>query len=150
VLILRIAKALLRYSPFLPAIILRRPPGNALISPRRKAAARRPHRIHELRQLLSVVFPVTPRLLGMLNDVYWMVKNPNYPIHQISTPTLVIHGDDDLVVPLEHANHTTSRIPDAQLTVVPGGGHLAFAVLKDEVKQIAVQFIRQHSDEGIA
>jgi pimeloyl-ACP methyl ester carboxylesterase len=33
VLILRIARALLRYSPFLPAIILRRPPENALISP---------------------------------------------------------------------------------------------------------------------
>jgi pimeloyl-ACP methyl ester carboxylesterase len=149
-LILRIARALLRYSPFLPAIILRRPPENALLSTRRKAAARRPNRIHELRRLLSVVFPVTPRLMGMLNDVYWMVKNPDYPIHQISIPTLVIHGDEDLVVPLEHANHTTSCIPGAQLAVVPGGGHLAFAVLKDEIKQIAVQFIREHTDKDVA
>lgn len=150
VLILRITIALLRYSPFLPAIILRRPPGNALISARRKAAAHRPNRINELRRLLSVVFPVTPRLLGMLNDVYWMVKNPDYPIHQISIPTLVIHGDEDLVVPLDHAKYTASCIPGAQLAVVPGGGHLAFAVLKDEVKLIAVQFIRQHTDEGSA
>jgi pimeloyl-ACP methyl ester carboxylesterase len=150
VLLLRIARALLRYSPFLPGIILRRPPGNILISPRRKAAAHRPNRINELRRLLSVVFPVTPRLMGMLNDVYWMVKNPDYPIHQILTPTLVIHGDDDMVVPLEHANYSASCIPSAQLAVVPGGGHLAFAVLKDEVKQIAVEFIRQHTGESFA
>jgi pimeloyl-ACP methyl ester carboxylesterase len=143
VLAARIVRALLRYSPLLPGMLLSRPPGNRLLSRRRKAAvARNPGRIDELRRLLSVLFPVTPRLPGMLNDLYWLVNNPTYPLHQISTPTLVVHGDEDLLVPLEQARHTVKHIPKAELIIVPGGGHLAFAVFRDEIKEMVLQFLR--------
>jgi pimeloyl-ACP methyl ester carboxylesterase len=143
VLAARVVRALLRYAPFLPGMLLSMPPGNRLLSERRKAAvALNPERIDELRRLLTVVFPVMPRLPGMLNDLYWVVNNPAYPLEQIRTPTLVVHGDNDLLVPLEQAYYTVRHIPGAELFVVPGGGHLAFSVFQDEIKERVLQFLR--------
>ncbi|WP_029149372.1 alpha/beta fold hydrolase [Microbacterium indicum] len=44
-------------------------------------------------------------------------------LHRISSPTLVIHGSDDPVTPVESARLLAARIPDAVLDVVPGQRH---------------------------
>jgi len=41
----------------------------------------------------------------------------------VRAPTLVIHGQDDPLVPLEGGKHTAESIPGAELLVVPGMGH---------------------------
>ena len=52
------------------------------------------------------------------------------PIHHVTSddpPTLLIHGDADGVVPLQHSEMIATRMSDAnvpvELLVVPGGGH---------------------------
>jgi pimeloyl-ACP methyl ester carboxylesterase len=45
-------------------------------------------------------------------------------LHRLGQPTLVVHGDDDPVVPLVNARVVASLIPAAVLQVVEGGGHL--------------------------
>jgi poly(3-hydroxyoctanoate) depolymerase len=45
-------------------------------------------------------------------------------LHTIATPTLVVAGDDDPSVPVRNARMLASRLPNAQLHVVKGGGHL--------------------------
>lgn len=42
----------------------------------------------------------------------------------LSMPTLVIHGERDVIVPLEAGVATAAAIPDAQLVVIPGAGHV--------------------------
>ena len=42
---------------------------------------------------------------------------------RIATPTLVIHGSDDTLVPLAAGQDTARRIPGARLAVVEGMGH---------------------------
>lgn len=42
---------------------------------------------------------------------------------QIQAPTLVLHGDADVMTPLANARLLAARIPDAQLAVVPDAGH---------------------------
>ena len=42
---------------------------------------------------------------------------------QIAAPTLVIHGSDDLSLPVEHGRATTAAIPGAALLIVEGMGH---------------------------
>lgn len=41
----------------------------------------------------------------------------------VTVPTLVIHGDDDLLVPVEHGRDTADSIPGAELLIIPGMGH---------------------------
>ena len=41
----------------------------------------------------------------------------------ITVPTLVVHGDDDPLFPLPHADALAREIPGAELLVVPGAGH---------------------------
>lgn len=42
---------------------------------------------------------------------------------QITTPTLVIHGEFDPILPLENGKALAEGIPNAQLLVLPGIGH---------------------------
>jgi len=43
----------------------------------------------------------------------------------IKVPTLVIHGDADVAIPLERAQTLVDRIAGAELVVIPGAGHAA-------------------------
>ncbi len=47
-------------------------------------------------------------------------------LKRLEVPTLVIHGDCDPVVPLEHGKDTADAIPGAELCVIPDLGHGSF------------------------
>jgi pimeloyl-ACP methyl ester carboxylesterase len=44
----------------------------------------------------------------------------------VRVPTLILHGSEDTVVPLEVAQYVAAEIPTAQLIEIQGAGHLAF------------------------
>jgi pimeloyl-ACP methyl ester carboxylesterase len=44
----------------------------------------------------------------------------------VHVPTLVLHGAEDRIVPLDAARFLADRIPGASLVEIPGAGHLAF------------------------
>jgi pimeloyl-ACP methyl ester carboxylesterase len=44
-------------------------------------------------------------------------------LDQIQAPTLVMHGGADIMSPVANARLLASRIPDAELVIVPGAGH---------------------------
>jgi len=44
-------------------------------------------------------------------------------LKDIKAPTLVIHGGDDPLVPVEGGKDTAASIPGARLKIVPGMGH---------------------------
>ena len=55
-------------------------------------------------------------------------------LRSVRLPTLVMHGDCDPVVPLEHARDTTAAIPGSKLLIVSGLGHgMAFPDLWKEM-----------------
>jgi pimeloyl-ACP methyl ester carboxylesterase len=63
---------------------------------------------------------------GMLAALYRM--NKEIDIRQVlpavGVPTLVLHGSEDQIVPLQAAAYTAQRIPSARFIEVPGVGHL--------------------------
>ena len=63
-------------------------------------------------------------------------------LHRLRTPTLVVAGDDDPVVPLANARLLASRIPDARLHVVRGGGHLFLLDEPDSAAGAIQAFLR--------
>jgi pimeloyl-ACP methyl ester carboxylesterase len=44
-------------------------------------------------------------------------------LHRVQAPTLVIHGDRDVLVPVANARFLADGIPDAELHVLEGGRH---------------------------
>ena len=44
-------------------------------------------------------------------------------LKRISVPTLVLHGADDPLVPVEAGRDTAAQIPGSKLTIIPGMGH---------------------------
>lgn len=42
---------------------------------------------------------------------------------QITAPTLVLHGDDDPLIPVAHGHATAAAIPGAKIETIPGWGH---------------------------
>jgi pimeloyl-ACP methyl ester carboxylesterase len=44
-------------------------------------------------------------------------------VERIDVPTLVLHGDADLIVPVENGRMLASRLPNARYVELPGRGH---------------------------
>ncbi len=59
-------------------------------------------------------------------------------LKKLSVSTLVLHGADDPLVPVEAGRHTAAQIPGSTLTVIPGMGHdLATGLIPILVEAIA-------------
>lgn len=67
---------------------------------------------------------------------------------EISAPTLIIHGDDDRMNPVENATLLHERIPDSRLLVLPGGRHGFFEEFAEVVTPEIVRFIESASVSG--
>jgi len=59
----------------------------------------------------------------------------------ISSPTLVIHGDVDPSISVDHGRLLAERIPDAHLLVMPGVGHLPHLERTDEFNRAVIDFL---------
>ena len=58
------------------------------------------------------------------------------PLGTLKVPTLVIHGDRDTLIPLEHGKDLATAIPGAKLLVVKGLGHgMAYPTLWEQMVQ---------------
>jgi len=64
-------------------------------------------------------------------------------LKKIDVPTLVIHGDDDQIVPIGAAGLLSSKIiPNATLKIYPGGSHGLPLVQQDEFNADLLAFAR--------
>ena len=85
-----------------------------------------------------------PSPVGYAYQLYAVTGWTSLPwLRTVAHRTLVVAGEDDPCVPLRNGRLLASRIPDARLHVVPGGGHL---FLLDEPES-AAPVIRAFLDE---
>ena len=76
-------------------------------------------------EMLDSIFPLGPRAEGAIFDAF--SSNPeinNYPLEQITVPTLIIHTKDDPLASFTAAQAAAERIPRAKLLALESGGHL--------------------------
>ncbi len=65
-------------------------------------------------------------------------------LKKFDVPTLIIHGDDDQIVPIGAAAMLSSKIvKGATLKIYPGAPHGLCSTLKDQVNQDLLQFVGQ-------
>jgi non-heme chloroperoxidase len=65
-------------------------------------------------------------------------------LKKFDVPTLILHGDDDQIVPIGASAMLSSKlVPKAQLKVYKGGGHGICSVQKDDVNADLLAFFKQ-------
>jgi poly(3-hydroxyoctanoate) depolymerase len=88
-----------------------------------------------------------PTLWGYLGQLVAVTGWTSLPwLHRVQSPTLVLAGDADPIVPQRNARILASRIPNAQLEIMPGAGHL---LLMDHAQPCATtiaRFLEPQSD----
>jgi pimeloyl-ACP methyl ester carboxylesterase len=73
--------------------------------------------------------------MGFLRQYAGVMASPDRrpKLQTITAPTLVIHGADDALVPVEGGHDTAANIPGAKLKLIPGMGHDLPAALHAEL-----------------
>jgi len=61
---------------------------------------------------------------------------------QIKCPVLIVHGDKDVLVPAENSNIIKSKIPQAEMYIIPGAGHAFQAADPVGIHQKIVDWLR--------
>ncbi len=69
-------------------------------------------------------------------------------LRRIRLPVLYVVGDRDVFVPLDHAVALRRALPDAQLLVIPGCGHVVTAEQPGIFNAAAEAFLRAHRDRS--
>jgi len=83
-----------------------------------------------------------------INAVYDCIKafsetDQTDDLRKMTVPTLLIHGDDDQIVPIAAASQAAVKIaPKAHLKVYPGAPHGLTATLKDQVNADLLAFLK--------
>ncbi|MBW4539698.1 MAG: alpha/beta hydrolase [Myxacorys chilensis ATA2-1-KO14] len=62
-------------------------------------------------------------------------------INQISVPTLVLIGRDEIFIPLEFSEELAAKIPKAELVILERGGHNCWMEFPEQFNQAVMQFL---------
>jgi pimeloyl-ACP methyl ester carboxylesterase len=73
-------------------------------------------------------------IVGYAHDIWVQGRAWSFDAAAIACPVIVVHGNDDQLVPIAHSRHTASLIPGAELRILQGVGHLS---LVDSLPAIA-------------
>jgi 3-oxoadipate enol-lactonase len=94
-----------------------------------------PERIEEDTAVRRKWYPSADAYFAQLQAV--MAWEAYSRIGQISVPTLVIHGENDRLVPSENGRLIAARIPGAKLVMIPGASHI-FATDQPDLAHAAI------------
>ena len=78
---------------------------------------------------------------GALEALHRMNKEIDirHVLPAVRVPTLILHGSEDTILPLEVSRYLASRIPSARVVEIPGAGHLALGkplvAIADEIER---------------
>ena len=68
-------------------------------------------------------------------------------LKRFDAPTLILHGDDDQIVPIADSALLTAKIvKDATLKVIPGAPHGMCTTLKDQINEELFAFIEVRAE----
>jgi 3-oxoadipate enol-lactonase len=62
-------------------------------------------------------------------------------VERIAVPALVVHGDDDLIVPVENGRMLAARLPDVEYVELAGRGHNLPLEIPDELAGLVSGFL---------
>jgi pimeloyl-ACP methyl ester carboxylesterase len=102
------------------------------------------HRAELEASIPRLLVNVTPTFIFKrhLDATYGLKTYDRLP--QITTPTLVITGAKDVLIPARNSEILAERIPGAKLHVIPSAGHAFFNEARAEFLKEFVPFVKSH------
>ena len=97
-----------------------------------------------LKKVIWSIWPISIRRLGIKND-YKQFTNLNIPYDKISSPVLILHGDEDINVDIEHARHANKAINNSSLYILREADHMMHATHSEEIEKQIEYFISNYS-----
>ena len=88
-------------------------------------------------------FPTLPEAWRAQFDACVRFVEEGSEIERISAPTLVLHGDDDRVVPVSNGRALAQRIPGAELVERPGHGHNLMLEDAETFNRLVLRFLER-------
>jgi pimeloyl-ACP methyl ester carboxylesterase len=87
---------------------------------------------------------------GALEALHRMNKeiDVRHVLPAVRVPTLLLHGSEDTLVPLEVVQYMATKIPTARIVEVPGAGHLAFGKVALDTAAELEQFLTEAWEGG--
>jgi pimeloyl-ACP methyl ester carboxylesterase len=80
---------------------------------------------------------------GVVEDFAVQAKPWGFALDEIQVPVRIWHGDQDHLVPLHHSEHAANLIPDAELIVLKGQGHLVLTHFVEVVRTLTGDLARR-------
>src|SRR5208283_4342007 len=99
----------------------------------------------EIKQLMLAgmrMMPPTPSDAVDRTIAGIMTFNASDRLDQIKCPVLIVHGDQDLLIPPENAHLIKNRIPQAEVFMIPNAGHAFQAADPIGIHQRIAQFLK--------
>lgn len=97
-----------------------------------------------LKKIIWSIWPMSIRRLGINND-YKQFTNLNIPYDKISSPVLILHGDEDINVDIEHARHANKAINNSSLYILREADHMMHVTHSEEIEKQIESFISNYS-----
>jgi 2-hydroxy-6-oxonona-2,4-dienedioate hydrolase len=91
--------------------------------------------------ILDQIFPISRKVKGLQTDGFWAGTPSPTAYERIAVPTLILSCEDDLFGTATTARLLAERIPNAEVTIYPTGGHIWLGH-DDEVANRIAGFIR--------
>ena len=88
------------------------------------------------------------RVKGTLDTLVAMAGSPrdsDLPagIKDISAPTLILWGEEDMVLPATHGKRLVRDLPNARLKIIPHVGHIPSEQAPEQVNRIILDFLQE-------
>jgi len=91
---------------------------------------------------IAIRRPWFPTRDGYLAQMQAIVPWESYSrLHEITAPTLVIHGKNDRLIPVRNAELIAGRIPGAQLALIEQAGHLFLTDQPEAAHKAILKFL---------
>jgi pimeloyl-ACP methyl ester carboxylesterase len=93
-----------------------------------------------IEEMIAIGLDASPDVVAAQElELDWVT--PARLLGRIECPTLIIHGEGDVPVPLETAHDIAGELPNARLVVIPNGGHRPDIRSPELVNPILLEFL---------
>jgi 3-oxoadipate enol-lactonase len=92
------------------------------------------------REVIETMSRIDPPAYRIGAEAVWLADQ-RQRAQEIAVPSLILVGDQDLITPIELSNELVDLIPDAQMRVIGGAGHLTNLEQPGAFNQMVAEFI---------